>query len=179
MEELKSLPFLKEKEAEAIFDYWLDKCLSEKSKLTIQLKREVKNQWVKNIKDPYVAFRKCLDKINTRKNRAQDHANYVKMLDCRRQLASAAAYYEGVLKCDIEHRKFVETQMEIFEEQYQNESFCIDFLYNKMNTSQQYLDDASEDLDSSTAGMKASEDDHGFSFKRRADCQYFKVSLHI
>lgn len=176
LEDLTKLQFLKQEEAEAIFDYWLDKCLTKKSKLMVQMKMATKQRYLESIRDPYVAFRKCPNKINTRKNRAQYHANYVKLLDHRRQLASVADYYKGVWIRDKQRGIFLKDQLRIFEDQYRSKNFSVDFQYNEMNTSQEYLDESLMDVNiSEEKESDSSSEDDSFTLKRQAASDYYKV----
>lgn len=176
IEDLKKSMILKDSEIEAIFDYWLDKCLSEKSRLTFRLKTENTQRYLKSIKDPYVAFRKCPEKISTRKNRAQDRANYMKLFEKRSHLFSFMSYWKYNTILARERKIFIQAQLELFREQYQSKSFSVEFLSNKFIASpmQQHYE-AEQNIES--LHTETSEDDmeDKFCFERRSNCEYLKV----
>lgn len=71
----------------AIYDYWLNKRLSTQHPLVHQVKTERRDGTTNN--NPYVAFRRRTEKMQTRKNRKNDEASYEKMLKLRRDLSRA------------------------------------------------------------------------------------------
>ena len=71
----------------AIYDYWLNKRLKTQYPLIHQVKTERRDGTTNN--NPYVAFRRRTEKMQTRKNRKNDEASYEKMLKLRRDLTRA------------------------------------------------------------------------------------------
>lgn len=183
VDDLSILSKLKPGEDEAIFDYWLDKCLSQKSKLTSQLKTEKKQRWTRSIDNPYVAFRKCPDKIITRKNRSQDHFNYMMMVEYRRQLAYTALFYKKTSLHDKARRSFLQAQLEIFKEQYQNRTFNVEFLSNDWRTNlslEHYIEAESASIQNtsdraSDLARESEDNEESFKFERQAMSEYFEV----
>lgn len=71
----------------AIYDYWLNKRLNTQAPLIHTVKTERRDGTTNN--NPYVAFRRRTEKMQTRKNRKNDEASYEKMLKLRRDLTRA------------------------------------------------------------------------------------------
>lgn len=71
----------------AVYDYWLSKRLKVQHPL-IHLVRTEKRDGASN-NNPYVAFRRRTEKMQTRKNRKNDEASYEKMLKLKRDLSKA------------------------------------------------------------------------------------------
>jgi len=71
----------------AVYDYWLNKRLKMQHPLIPQVKTEKRDGSTTN--NPYVAFRRRTEKMQTRKNRKNDEASYEKMLKLRRDLSRA------------------------------------------------------------------------------------------
>lgn len=65
----------------AVYDYWLNKRLKYKSPLILSVKPERRDGASAN--DPYVAFRKRTEKMQTRKNRKNDIQSFERMLTLR------------------------------------------------------------------------------------------------
>lgn len=72
----------------AVYDYWLSKRLKVQHPL-IHLVRTEKRDGPSNNNNPYVAFRRRTEKMQTRKNRKNDEASYEKMLKLKRDLSKA------------------------------------------------------------------------------------------
>ena len=71
----------------AVYDYWLNKRLKTQHPLIHLVKSEKRDGTTNN--NPYVAFRRRTEKMQTRKNRKNDEASYEKMLKLRRDLSRA------------------------------------------------------------------------------------------
>lgn len=71
----------------AVYDYWLNKRLKVQHPLIHTVKTERRDG--SNNNNPYVAFRRRTEKMQTRKNRKNDEASYEKMLKLRRDLSRA------------------------------------------------------------------------------------------
>lgn len=68
-----------------------------------------------NSSDPYVAFRKRTEKMQTRKNRKNDESSYEKMLKLRRDLSRAVTLLEMVKRREKAKREFLNLNIEVFE----------------------------------------------------------------
>jgi PREDICTED: enhancer of polycomb 1-like len=71
----------------AVFDYWLNKRLKAQQSLIPLVKTERRDGTANN--NPYIAFRRRTEKMQTRKNRKNDEVSYEKMLKLRRDLSRA------------------------------------------------------------------------------------------
>lgn len=71
----------------AVYDYWLNKRLKIQQPLIPVVKIEKRDGSTTN--NPYVAFRRRIEKMQTRKNRKNDETSYEKMLKLRRDLSRA------------------------------------------------------------------------------------------
>lgn len=68
-----------------------------------------------NSSDPYVAFRKRTEKMQTRKNRKNDESSYEKMLKLRRDLSRAVTLLEMVKRREKAKREYLNLNIEVFE----------------------------------------------------------------
>ena len=71
--------------AVAVYDYWLSKRLGQGHPLVPNVKTEKRDGSTGN--NPYIAFRKRIEKMQTRKNRKNDEIAYMHMVKLRRELA--------------------------------------------------------------------------------------------
>lgn len=76
----------------AVYDYWLNKRLKTQQPLIPVVKTEKRDGSTSN--NPYVAFRRRTEKMQTRKNRKNDETSYEKMLKLRRDLSRAVYVYK-------------------------------------------------------------------------------------
>lgn len=65
----------------AVYDYWLNKRLTTQHPLILAVKTE--NRAGSAANNPYIAFRRRTEKMQTRKNRKNDETSYEKMLKLR------------------------------------------------------------------------------------------------
>lgn len=65
----------------AVYDYWLNKRLTMQHPLILSVKTESRSGTATN--NPYIAFRRRTEKMQTRKNRKNDETSYEKMLKLR------------------------------------------------------------------------------------------------
>lgn len=65
----------------AVYDYWLNKRLTTQQPLILTVKTENRSGSAAN--NPYIAFRRRTEKMQTRKNRKNDETSYEKMLKLR------------------------------------------------------------------------------------------------
>ena len=75
----------------AVYDYWLSKRLKVQHPLIHVVRTEKRDGPSNN--NPYVAFRRRTEKMQTRKNRKNDEASYEKMLKLKRDLSKAVYVY--------------------------------------------------------------------------------------
>ncbi|XP_022243392.1 enhancer of polycomb homolog 1-like isoform X2 [Limulus polyphemus] len=101
----------------AVYDYWLNKRLRMQYPLILQVKTEKRDGSTTN--NPYVAFRRRTEKMQTRKNRKNDETSYEKMLKLRRDLSRAVTLLEMVKRREKTKREHLHLTVEIFEKRYQ------------------------------------------------------------
>lgn len=68
----------------AVYDYWLNKRVQSRQPLLFSVRQERRDG--NSNSDPYVAFRRRSEKMQTRKNRKNDEQSYEKMLTLRDQM---------------------------------------------------------------------------------------------
>ncbi|KAI1280491.1 Enhancer of polycomb -like protein 1 [Halotydeus destructor] len=100
----------------AIYDYWLNKRLSTQHPLIHQVKTEKRDGT--NNSNPYVAFRRRTEKMQTRKNRKNDEASYEKMLKLRRDLTRAVNILELVKHREKTKHEHLKLTIDIFDKRY-------------------------------------------------------------
>ncbi|XP_071516689.1 enhancer of polycomb homolog 1 isoform X1 [Panulirus ornatus] len=105
----------------AVYDYWLNKRLRLAHALIPQVKTEKGSG--SNSSDPYVAFRKRTEKMQTRKNRKNDESSYEKMLKLRRDLCRAVTLLEMVKRREKAKREYLNLNIEVFERRYEMQDF--------------------------------------------------------
>ncbi|XP_056148565.1 enhancer of polycomb homolog 1-like isoform X2 [Lampris incognitus] len=97
-----------------VFDYWSRKRKNCKgTSLIPNVKQEKRDGSSTN--DPYVAFRRRTEKMQTRKNRKNDEASYEKMLKLRRDLSRAVTILEMIKRREKSKRELLHLTLEIFE----------------------------------------------------------------
>ncbi|KAL7306312.1 hypothetical protein TKK_0001740 [Trichogramma kaykai] len=105
----------------AVFDYWLNKRLITQHPLLLSVKTEQRVGMAAN--NPYLAFRRRTEKMQTRKNRKNDETSYEKMLKLRRDLSRAVTLLEMVKKREKTKREYLHLTIEIYEKRYQAQDF--------------------------------------------------------
>ncbi|GIY05688.1 enhancer of polycomb homolog 1 [Caerostris extrusa] len=103
----------------AVYDYWLNKRLRIQRPLIPQVKTEKRDGSTNN--NPYVAFRRRTEKMQTRKE--NDETSYEKMLKLRRDLDRAVAMLDMVKRREKTKRELIHLTVEIFEKRYQSQDF--------------------------------------------------------
>lgn len=73
--------------------------------------------------NPYLAFRRRTEKMQTRKNRKNDESSYEKMLKLRRDLSRAVTILEMIKRREKSKREQTHLSLEIFEKRYQARDF--------------------------------------------------------
>ncbi|KAM4605643.1 enhancer of polycomb homolog 1-like isoform 2-T2 [Polymixia lowei] len=97
-----------------VFDYWSRKRKGCKSGCLIPNVKQEKRDG-SSTSDPYVAFRRRTEKMQTRKNRKNDEASYEKMLKLRRDLSRAVTILEMIKRREKSKRELLHLTLEIFE----------------------------------------------------------------
>lgn len=125
LEMLMEEKITKRRETEAIYDYWQEKRLKNGRKLNPQVKRLEKL----GSYDPYVAFRSWFpEKVKTRKTKAADRSNYVKLLKVRSLLRNDLQDLEQKKNSDIQAHKTLVYKLQEFYAQYKSHCFSDEFL---------------------------------------------------
>lgn len=102
-----------------LYDYWLNKRKKMKDlviSLIPQLKGEKRDGT--SASDPYVAFRRRTEKMQTRKNRKNDEASYEKMLKLRRDLNRACTILDMVKRRESSKKELLKLTVDVFEKRY-------------------------------------------------------------
>ncbi|XP_041659033.1 enhancer of polycomb homolog 1-like isoform X2 [Cheilinus undulatus] len=97
-----------------VFDYWSRKRKNSKANALIPNVKQEKRDG-SSTSDPYVAFRRRTEKMQTRKNRKNDEASYEKMLKLRRDLSRAVTILEMVKRREKSKRELLHLTLEVFE----------------------------------------------------------------
>ncbi|XP_075169202.1 enhancer of Polycomb [Haematobia irritans] len=105
----------------AVYDYWLNKRLKMQHPLILAVKTE--NRPGASSNNPYLAFRRRTEKMQTRKNRKNDETSYEKMLKLRRDLQRATTVLEMVKRREKTKREQLHLSIEIFEKRVQLRDF--------------------------------------------------------
>ncbi|XP_060949858.1 enhancer of polycomb homolog 1 isoform X1 [Limanda limanda] len=97
-----------------VFDYWSRKRkVCKGGSLIPNVKQEKRDG--SSTSDPYVAFRRRTEKMQTRKNRKNDEASYEKMLKLRRDLSRAVTILEMIKRREKSKRELLHLTLEIVE----------------------------------------------------------------
>ncbi|XP_056913961.1 enhancer of polycomb homolog 1-like isoform X2 [Takifugu flavidus] len=105
-----------------VFDYWSRKRKNSKANSLIPTVKQEKRDG-SSTNDPYVAFRRRTEKMQTRKNRKNDEASYEKMLKLRRDLSRAVTILEMIKRREKSKRELLHLTLEVFEKR----NFMSDF----------------------------------------------------
>ncbi|KAL4624644.1 hypothetical protein GN956_G17536 [Arapaima gigas] len=105
-----------------VFDYWTRKRKACKSASLIPVVKQEKRDG-SSTNDPYVAFRRRTEKMQTRKNRKNDEASYEKMLKLRRDLSRAVTILEMIKRREKSKRELLHLTLEIVEKRYSMADF--------------------------------------------------------
>uniref|UniRef100_A0A3B3I4L6 Enhancer of polycomb homolog n=1 Tax=Oryzias latipes TaxID=8090 RepID=A0A3B3I4L6_ORYLA len=97
-----------------VFDYWSRKRKTCKGGSLIPTVKQEKRDG-SSTSDPYVAFRRRTEKMQTRKNRKNDEASYEKMLKLRRDLSRAVTILEMIKRREKSKRELLHLTLEIVE----------------------------------------------------------------
>ncbi|XP_043599406.1 enhancer of polycomb homolog 1 [Bombus pyrosoma] len=105
----------------AVFDYWLNKRLKTQHPLLLTVKTE--HRFGSAANNPYLAFRRRTEKMQTRKHRKNDETSYEKMLKLRRDLSRAVTLLEMVKRREKTKREHLHLTIEVYEKRYQAQDF--------------------------------------------------------
>ncbi|KAG7273308.1 hypothetical protein CRUP_014418 [Coryphaenoides rupestris] len=97
-----------------VFDYWSLKRKACRAGCLLPLVKQERRDG-SSTSDPYVAFRRRTEKMQTRKNRKNDEASYEKMLKLRRDLSRAVTILEMVKRREKSKRELLHLTLEVFE----------------------------------------------------------------
>ncbi|KAM9304775.1 enhancer of polycomb homolog 2 [Gastrophryne carolinensis] len=101
----------------SVYDYWVRKRKNCRGPSLIpQIKQEKRDGSTNN--DPYVAFRRRTEKMQTRKNRKNDEASYEKMLKLRREFSRAITILEMIKRREKTKRELLHLTLEVVEKRY-------------------------------------------------------------
>ncbi|BFG04680.1 protein split ends [Drosophila madeirensis] len=121
LNEAKSLLNQDDETSISLYDYWLNKRLKMQHPLILTVKTESRPGASSN--NPYLAFRRRTEKMQTRKNRKNDEASYEKMLKLRRDLQRATTILEMVRRREETKREQLKTSVNIFEKRVEMRDF--------------------------------------------------------
>ncbi|XP_030631207.1 enhancer of polycomb homolog 1 isoform X2 [Chanos chanos] len=110
-----------------VFEYWSRKRKSCKSGSLIPTVKQEKRDG-SSTSDPYVAFRRRTEKMQTRKNRKNDEASYEKMLKLRRDLSRAVTILEMIKRREKSKRELLHLTLEIVEKRNSMPDFGCDVM---------------------------------------------------
>lgn len=184
LDALLTQPFVKNikfNTIEEIYDHWLEKRLECKQKLLHRVKKESKRKRSKLHKsdDPYIAFRQCPEKMHTRKNRAADHENYIKMLHRKREMLQYMKAAQGLRRTEKKKNQALKMKLAMFEDQYRTRNFLEPLLTPPVEFFDILALSESEESESEAEMCEETsielEDKETFNFDRRRGCQYYAV----
>jgi len=105
----------------AVYDYWLNKRLKMQRPLTAAVKSDKRDGTTTN--NPYVAFRRRTEKMQTRKNRKNDEVSYEKMLKLRRDLQKTLTLVELLKRREKSKKELLQLTIEVMEKRFEIEDF--------------------------------------------------------
>ncbi|XP_066441300.1 enhancer of polycomb homolog 1 isoform X2 [Eleutherodactylus coqui] len=100
-----------------VYDYWIKRRKNSRGSSLIPAVKQEKRDG-SSTSDPYVAFRRRTEKMQTRKNRKNDEASYEKMLKLRRDLSRAVTILEMIKRREKSKRELLHLTLEIMEKRY-------------------------------------------------------------
>lgn len=106
----------------SVYDYWLNKRLRTLQSLIPTVKTD-QNATGTNNPNPYIAFRRRTEKMQTRKNRKNDEASYEKMIRLQKDLNRALMILELVKRRENSKRELLHLSVEVYEKRYQLNDF--------------------------------------------------------
>ncbi|XP_064447987.1 enhancer of polycomb homolog 1 isoform X4 [Mirounga angustirostris] len=100
-----------------VYEYWIKKRKNCRGPSLIPSVKQEKRDG-SSTNDPYVAFRRRTEKMQTRKNRKNDEASYEKMLKLRRDLSRAVTILEMIKRREKSKRELLHLTLEIMEKSF-------------------------------------------------------------
>uniref|UniRef100_A0A4W3HX84 Enhancer of polycomb homolog n=1 Tax=Callorhinchus milii TaxID=7868 RepID=A0A4W3HX84_CALMI len=100
-----------------VYEYWIRKRKNCRGCSLIPTVKQEKRDG-SSTNDPYVAFRRRTEKMQTRKNRKNDEASYEKMLKLRRDLSRAVTILEMIKRREKSKRELLHLTLEIVEKRH-------------------------------------------------------------
>ncbi|XP_078519466.1 enhancer of polycomb homolog 1 isoform X2 [Lissotriton helveticus] len=97
-----------------VYDYWIKKRKNCRAPSLIPVVKQEKRDG-SSTNDPYVAFRRRTEKMQTRKNRKNEEVSYEKMLKLRRDLSRAVTILEMIKRREKSKRELLHLTLEIIE----------------------------------------------------------------
>ncbi|KAM9032438.1 enhancer of polycomb homolog 2 isoform X2 [Sminthopsis crassicaudata] len=177
----------------AVYDYWVRKRKNCRGPSLIpQIKQEKRDGSTNN--DPYVAFRRRTEKMQTRKNRKNDEASYEKMLKLRREFSRAITILEMIKRREKTKRELLHLTLEVVEKRYHLGDYGGEILNEvKINRPEKEIyatpatlhngnhhkvQECKAKVPSPVSEPEEENDPDGpCAFRRRAGCQYFAPRL--
>ncbi|XP_055254895.1 enhancer of polycomb homolog 2 isoform X2 [Moschus berezovskii] len=177
----------------AVYDYWVRKRKNCRGPSLIpQIKQEKRDGSTNN--DPYVAFRRRTEKMQTRKNRKNDEASYEKMLKLRREFSRAITILEMIKRREKTKRELLHLTLEVVEKRYHLGDYGGEILNEvKISRSEKELyatpatlhngnhhkvQECKTKVPSPASELEEENDPDGpCAFRRRAGCQYYAPRL--
>lgn len=99
-----------------VYDYWLNKRLRLQTPLIPMVKTERRDTSTNSSgNNPYIAFRRRTEKMQTRKNRKNDEISYEKMIKLRRDLSRSLNLLHLVKQREETKKEHVKLTVDIFE----------------------------------------------------------------
>lgn len=107
----------------AVYDYWVDKRLRLRKPLIPMVKTDKREVVTpapsfSGTHDPYMAFRRRTEKMQTRKNRKNEEVSYEKLLKLRRDLSRAVTLLELVRRREKTKKENLHLTADIFERRF-------------------------------------------------------------
>ncbi|XP_078183945.1 enhancer of polycomb homolog 2 isoform X4 [Callithrix jacchus] len=177
----------------AVYDYWVRKRKNCRGPSLIpQIKQEKRDGSTNN--DPYVAFRRRTEKMQTRKNRKNDEASYEKMLKLRREFSRAITILEMIKRREKTKRELLHLTLEVVEKRYHLGDYGGEILNEvKISRSEKELyatpatlhngnhhkaqECKTKVLSPVSEPEEENDPDGPCAFRRRAGCQYYAPRL--
>uniref|UniRef100_A0A4W3HX99 Enhancer of polycomb homolog n=1 Tax=Callorhinchus milii TaxID=7868 RepID=A0A4W3HX99_CALMI len=185
-----------------VYEYWIRKRKNCRGCSLIPTVKQEKRDG-SSTNDPYVAFRRRTEKMQTRKNRKNDEASYEKMLKLRRDLSRAVTILEMIKRREKSKRELLHLTLEINVEiirpkrKYEKKKHKVLQptaaapqqtspaalpVFNVKDMNQYDFPSSDEEPFSQvhSASSEAEEEndpDGSFAFRRKAGCQYYSPRL--
>ncbi|KAL3320188.1 Enhancer of polycomb 2 [Cichlidogyrus casuarinus] len=98
----------------AIYDYWLNKRVQCRQPLLLSVKQE-KRDGTNNNTDPYIAFRRRTERMQTRKNRKNDENSFEKMLFFREQMETLDELFTCLINRERTKESIISNDRDLFQ----------------------------------------------------------------